>query len=180
MATLPNIKQLKAKGFPWKYDEEPREIRKAYRLAIKKFGDRFIRVYRNPNIDVWVFDFDLNYSNRYPISYNILRKKLKRLFPKLFFCFINKQPLKIRKPKDIDPKLRLELEFKQVQDKLLRAKKYYYKKHKSIMTDYEFDTLEKYSFKLARELGFRADKYKGPKKNEKHHIHWMIGYKGGV
>ena len=68
-------------------------------------------------------------------------------------------------------------EFIYIQRKLLKAKQIYYNKEElQFLTDYQFDMLEKQSFDIAKKLGFRADKYLGPEKNEKHHIHWMIGY----
>jgi len=67
-------------------------------------------------------------------------------------------------------------EFIYLQKKQLYAKQCYYEEHISIMTDFQFDMLEKQSYKKAKELGFRADSYLGPEENEKHHVHWMIGY----
>jgi len=49
-------------------------------------------------------------------------------------------------------------------------------KNKPILQDGYFDEFEKYSYTLARNLGFRADKVLGPEENEKHHIHWMVGF----
>lgn len=44
------------------------------------------------------------------------------------------------------------------------------------ISDYDYDMLERKSFKMARDLGFRADSYEDAEENEKHHVHWMIGY----
>lgn len=177
MAILPLISKLRKKGYIWRYPEEPRDIRKACRLALKEFGDSLIQVYRNPNIDIWVFDIAVDFKGKYPIKQNIFSKKLNREFPKLNTVVINKYRNKVRKPKELSQKEILEIEFKEVQEKILKAKRSYYKYHTSIMSDYEFDMLEKYSFKLAKALGFRANSEKGPKKNEAHHVHWVVGYK---
>lgn len=67
-------------------------------------------------------------------------------------------------------------EFIELQKQLLKAKKAYYHDDVCIMSDYEYDMLEKQSFDLAKSLGFNADKWEGPEENEEHHIHWMVGY----
>lgn len=67
-------------------------------------------------------------------------------------------------------------EFIELQKELLRHKFLYYIESIPEITDYDFDMLEKKSLALAKELGFRADSYLGPEDNEKHHVHWMIGY----
>lgn len=175
-----DINSLKRKGYKWDYPNEPSDLKKIKRIIKKRFGDKFIGFYKNPNIDIWVADLDVKFNGRYPISINIISKTIKREFPDIKLCFINKEKLKLRPIKPISKLEQLELDFKRVQSMLLEAKRMYYKKHISIMSDYEFDLLEKHSFNLAKQLGFRADKYKGPKKKEAHHIHWMIGYKGGV
>jgi hypothetical protein len=173
-----DITGLSRKGYKWSYDEKPSDLKKVRRLFIKRFGkDKLKGFYSNPNIDIWVLWSDLKFHGKYPVALNIFRKKVKRLFPNLPLVFINLERLKERPIRKPTPLEQLQINFDRVQRRLLEAKRMYYVKHKSIMTDYEFDILEKYSFKLAKSLGYRADKYKGPKKNEKHHIHWMIGYK---
>ncbi len=67
-------------------------------------------------------------------------------------------------------------EFDNLQEELLRLKKAYYVDNTSLVDDYTYDMLERKSFKLAQELGFRADSWEGPEENEKHHVHWMVGY----
>lgn len=67
-------------------------------------------------------------------------------------------------------------EFIKLQKELLRHKFLYYVENMPEITDYDYDMLERSSFKLASELGFRADSYLGPEDNEVHHVHWMIGY----
>lgn len=178
--TFTDINLLKKKGYKWDYPLEPSDLKKIKRFFKKRFGDKLIGFYKNPNVDIWVVHLDVRFKGRYPISINILTKKVKRLFPEIQIAVVNTEKLKLRPPKPITKLEQLQLDFKRVQSRLLEAKRMYYKKHISIMTDYEFDLLERHSFKLAKRLGFRADKYKGPKKNERNHIHWMIGYKGGV
>lgn len=175
-----DITNLKRKGYKWDYPSEPKDLKKIKRLYKERFGERLTGFYKNPNVEVWVVQLDVKFNGNYPISINILTKKVKRLYPLISFVIINKEGLKVRPEKPLTKLEQLELDFKRVESRLLEAKRMYYKKHTSIMSDYEFDTLEKYSFKLAKQLGFRADKYKGPKKNEEKHVHWMIGYKGGV
>lgn len=68
-------------------------------------------------------------------------------------------------------------EFVALQREILKHKYLYYIKNKPEISDYEYDMLEKKSFEIAKELGFRADSWKGAQENEKHHIHWMVGYK---
>ncbi len=70
-------------------------------------------------------------------------------------------------------------EFKKLQRELLRHKKLYYIDSNAEISDYEYDMLEKKSFKMAEELGFRADKWEDAAENESHHIHWMVGFKEG-
>lgn len=68
------------------------------------------------------------------------------------------------------------IEFIYTQQKLLKAKEDYYVHNLPTLTDFQYDMLEQQSYKLAKELGFRANNFLGPENNEKHHIHWMIGY----
>lgn len=70
-------------------------------------------------------------------------------------------------------------EFVKLQKDLLQHKKLYYVDDMPTISDYDYDMLELSSYKLAKELGFRADRFEDPEENEKHHIHWMIGYKAG-
>lgn len=70
-------------------------------------------------------------------------------------------------------------EFIALQKELLKHKRDYYMFSISTISDYDFDMIERKSYKMAQELGFRADKWENPEENEKHHIHWMIGYKKG-
>ncbi len=72
-----------------------------------------------------------------------------------------------------------EREFRNLQKELLKHKRLYYIEEKPIISDYEYDMLEKRSFVLAKALGFRADSWLGPDEFEKHHVHWMVGYKEG-
>ncbi|MFT6125751.1 MAG: hypothetical protein ACJAVA_000192 [Flavobacteriaceae bacterium] len=67
-------------------------------------------------------------------------------------------------------------EFELIQLHLLLHKYLYYEKYKPMLDDCGFDMVEQYSITLAKNLGFRADKYLGPEENEKHHVHWMIGF----
>jgi NAD-dependent DNA ligase len=67
-------------------------------------------------------------------------------------------------------------EFIELQKDLLIHKKLYYIDDSPIISDYDYDMLEKKSFKLAKEIGFRADKWEDAEDNEKHHIHWMVGF----
>lgn len=67
-------------------------------------------------------------------------------------------------------------EFIELQKQLLKHKKLYYTTDNVEISDYEYDLLEKKSFKMAQELGFRADSWEGPEENEKHHAHWMVGW----
>jgi NAD-dependent DNA ligase len=69
--------------------------------------------------------------------------------------------------------------FIQLQKDLLKHKKLYYIDNTPTISDYEYDMLEQSSYNLARELGFRADKWEDPEENEKHHIHWMVGHQEG-
>ena len=68
-------------------------------------------------------------------------------------------------------------EFINLQKELLRHKKLYYIQDNPIISDYDYDMLELKSFKLAKELGFNADRWEDPKENELHHVHWMVGFK---
>ena len=63
-----------------------------------------------------------------------------------------------------------------LQKELLKHKYLYYIENNPEISDYEYDMLELKSFKLAKELGFNSDKWEDPQENEKHHIHWMVGY----
>lgn len=67
-------------------------------------------------------------------------------------------------------------EFIALQKELLFHKKMYYVEDMSVISDYDYDMLENKSYKMAQELGFRADKWEGAEENEKHHVHWMVGY----
>ena len=74
---------------------------------------------------------------------------------------------------------KLQEKFDALQRELLRHKKLYYVDCTPEISDYEYDMLERESFKLARGLGFRADSWEGPEENEKHHVHWMVGFRDG-
>ena len=67
-------------------------------------------------------------------------------------------------------------EFHGLQKELLKHKYLYYVKSAPIISDYDYDMLEEKSLKLAKTLGYRADKWEGPEKNEKDHIHWMVDF----
>lgn len=66
--------------------------------------------------------------------------------------------------------------FEDLQKVLLGHKYRYYVKARPTISDYEYDMLEKESFLLAQELGYRADAWEGPEEDEKEHIHWMVGF----
>lgn len=70
-------------------------------------------------------------------------------------------------------------EFIDLQKELLRHKYLYYVENKPEISDYDYDMLERKSFKLAKEQGFRADGWEGATPEEEHHIHWMVGYQKG-
>jgi hypothetical protein len=67
-------------------------------------------------------------------------------------------------------------EFIELQKELLKYKKSYYISDVSLISDYEYDMLEKRSLEEAKKLGFRANKWLGPEENEAHHVHWMVGF----
>ena len=67
-------------------------------------------------------------------------------------------------------------QFDKIQKELLMHKHRYYVLSNSIISDQAYDMLEEKSLKLARELGFKADKWENPDENEKHHIHWMVDF----
>ena len=68
-------------------------------------------------------------------------------------------------------------EFIQLQMELLYHKYLYYTLNSPILSDYDYDMLERKSFEDARNLGFRADKFEDPEEREAHHVHWMVGFK---
>lgn len=70
----------------------------------------------------------------------------------------------------------IEPEFVHIQKFLLFHKYLYYEKDNPMLEDQGFDNAERYSFALAKNLGYRANKMKGPEENEKHHVHWMVGF----
>lgn len=67
-------------------------------------------------------------------------------------------------------------EFIGLQKELLRHKRLYYIDNNPELSDYDFDMLERKSYAMAKELGFNADRWEEPEENEKHHVHWMVGY----
>lgn len=67
-------------------------------------------------------------------------------------------------------------EFTDLQKELLRLKDLYYNQSISEVTDREYDILERKSFTLAEEIGYRADSWGDFEENESHHVHWMVGY----
>lgn len=67
-------------------------------------------------------------------------------------------------------------EFINLQKELIKHKFLYYELGEPEISDYEYDMLERKSFDMAKSLGFKADKWGNPEENEKHHIHWMVGY----
>ena len=67
-------------------------------------------------------------------------------------------------------------DFIALQKELLRHKFLYYVLNTPEITDYDYDMLEQKSLDMALLLGFKADKFEHPDENEKHHVHWMIGY----
>lgn len=70
-------------------------------------------------------------------------------------------------------------EFISLQKELLKHKRLYYVESTPIISDNEYDALERKSIEMAKQLGFRADRWEDAEENESHHIHWMIGYKEG-
>lgn len=68
------------------------------------------------------------------------------------------------------------VEFYELQKELLKHKYLYYVKTAPIISDYTYDMLEEKSLKLAKQLGYRADKWEGPETNEKDHVHWMVDF----
>ena len=70
-------------------------------------------------------------------------------------------------------------QFIDLQKSLLKYKKHYYVLDEPLVSDYYYDMVEKKSYELAKELGFRADKASGAMEDEAHHVHWMVGYKEG-
>lgn len=68
------------------------------------------------------------------------------------------------------------LAFNELQKTLLKHKYLYYAKAAPVISDYDYDMLEMESYKLAKTLGFRADKWEGPEENEKDHVHWMVDF----
>ena len=70
----------------------------------------------------------------------------------------------------------LVVELEYLQRTLLKHKYLYYVKSAPIISDYEYDMLEEKSLKLAKQAGFRADKWEGPAENEKDHVHWMVDF----
>lgn len=72
--------------------------------------------------------------------------------------------------------LDLQIEFGLLQKDLLKHKYLYYVKSAPIISDYDYDMLERKSFKMAQKLGFRADQWEGPADDEKLHVHWMVDF----
>ncbi len=70
-------------------------------------------------------------------------------------------------------------EFIALQKALLKHKRLYYVEDKPILTDYNYDMMELGSYRMAKELGFRADRFDDPTPEEAHHVHWMVGYREG-
>lgn len=67
-------------------------------------------------------------------------------------------------------------EFHFMQVWLLLHKYLYYVDGESIIEDSHYDAAERYCYTLAKNLGFRSDKGIGPEDNERHHVHWMVGF----
>ena len=67
-------------------------------------------------------------------------------------------------------------EFEALQVEQLYYKYLYYELGVSGISDYNYDMLERKSFAEAQKLGFKADKWEDPDENEKHHVHWMVGF----
>jgi len=70
----------------------------------------------------------------------------------------------------------LQDKFDALQKELMEHRKAYYVDNAPTITDFDYDMLEMKSLLMAKELGFRADRWLGPEENEKHHVHWMVGY----
>lgn len=70
-------------------------------------------------------------------------------------------------------------EFITLQKELLRHKFLYYVENNPEISDYDYDMLERSSFKMAQDLGFRADRFDDPEEEEVFHVHFMVGYKEG-
>jgi hypothetical protein len=67
-------------------------------------------------------------------------------------------------------------EFNALQKELLKHKYLYYVKAQPIISDYDYDMLEEKSRKMAKVLGFSADKWEGPAEDETEHVHWMVDF----
>ncbi|HBI00628.1 MAG TPA: hypothetical protein DDY18_03285 [Flavobacterium sp.] len=72
--------------------------------------------------------------------------------------------------------LDLQMEFELLQKELLKHKYLYYVKSAPIISDYDYDMMERKCYKMAKQLGFRADNWEGPEENEKLHVHWMVDF----
>jgi len=70
----------------------------------------------------------------------------------------------------------LTQEFELLQKTLLKHKYLYYVKSAPIISDYDYDMMENDSLKMAKKLGFRADKWEGPAQDETEHVHWMVDF----
>lgn len=70
-------------------------------------------------------------------------------------------------------------DFINLQKELLKHKRLYYVESNPEISDNEYDSLERKSIQMAKDLGFRADRWEDAEDNEAHHVHWMIGYKTG-
>jgi len=70
----------------------------------------------------------------------------------------------------------VRVNFEHTQLWLLLHKYWYYIENNPQINDQNYDSAENYSRELAKTLGFRANIELGPEDNEKHHIHWLIGF----
>ena len=77
---------------------------------------------------------------------------------------------------DFEKFANLMVEFENLQKILLKHKYLYYVKSAPIIGDFNYDMLENESLKIAKLLGFRADKWEGPEEGEKDHVHWMVDF----
>jgi len=70
----------------------------------------------------------------------------------------------------------LAFDFEDIQKELLKHKYLYYVKAAPIISDYDYDMMERESRKIAKMLGFRADEWEGPTPEEVGHVHWMVDF----
>lgn len=70
----------------------------------------------------------------------------------------------------------IQEEFDKVQLELIKHKYHYYILDAPLISDYEYDMLERQSYKLSRTLGFAMDFFEGPQAGEEDHVHFMVDF----